>query len=971
MTYFATQYKKLSYPVRKNDIGLYNAQLGAIHSIGAHFTINNMPGIVTMPTGSGKTAVLMMAPFLLQSKRILIITPSRMVRGQIYEDVKDLKVLKTIGVVPKNIPLPKVSEVKNKITSDILWENLKDYDIVIATPNCISPSFKNIPKPPKNLFDLILVDEAHHSPAKTWQELLNTFGVAKKILFTATPFRRDKKEISGKFIYTYPLTQAHTDGIFGNIAYVHVKEPPNEKDNDVAISKEAQKVFQEDSKNGLEHSLMVRTDSKKKATELLEIYKTNTTLRLELIHSGISFKKSQLTLDKLKQKSLDGIICVDMLGEGFNFPNLKIAAIHTPHKSLEVTLQFIGRFARTNARNIGQAKFIAIPSEIEIEGKQLFKDDAVWQDVIANMSALKITDETETREMLQEFAEPTSTEDDIKDLSLYSLYPRNHVKIYKVSDQLNLEAIIPLEDDYEVTYKSLNDNASVLVLIINEIRKPKWIKVDKLIDNKYDLFVIYHDTENNLLYINSSRSVDGLYTSISTALDPSAKGLPTSVINKVLKGLNKPNYFNIGMRTISANNNAESYRIISGGSTQDAIKKSDSRLFRQGHAFCTAEDATNGQKVNIGFSSASKVWSGSSSQIPKLIKWCQMLSGKLISIGKMKTNTRFDDLDAGEVVTKIPSPIIDADWDSQAYDFINPLMAEYEVDSTNRETVHITDLEIKIDKKQTNQDKIIFSILGDKVKVDFKFTLGEFYQAIPETDAAKIILIQGDRSISLLDFLNHEAPISFYMPDFSLLRNNELFKANFEDVFFDAGQVFVEDWNGVNIQNEIDEATKDGISIHEFVKNKLLADPNNKIIFYDHGKGEIADFVVVRETEHDNIVQLYHCKKSGSAVPSNRVEDIYEVCGQASRSIIWRSQKKLTEKIGSRGKKKPEKYLRGSLKEFTAIFEETKNRKMEIIIVQPGISKEAIDTNISNNLGATNDIILSGACERLIVWSSK
>lgn len=35
------------------------------------------------------------------------------------------------------------------------------------------------------------------------------------------------------------------------------------------------------------------------------------------------------------------------MGEGFDFPFLKIAAIHAPHQSLAVTLQFIGRFART------------------------------------------------------------------------------------------------------------------------------------------------------------------------------------------------------------------------------------------------------------------------------------------------------------------------------------------------------------------------------------------------------------------------------------------------------------------------------------------------------------------------------------------------------------------------------------------------------------------------------------------------
>ena len=62
-----------------------------------------------------------------------------------------------------------------------------------------------------------------------------------------------------------------------------------------------------------------------------------------------------------------------MLGEGFNFPKLKIAAIHAPHKSLENTLQFIGRFARTNAPDIGPAKFIGVRSEMEIEGERLFE----------------------------------------------------------------------------------------------------------------------------------------------------------------------------------------------------------------------------------------------------------------------------------------------------------------------------------------------------------------------------------------------------------------------------------------------------------------------------------------------------------------------------------------------------------------------------------------------------------------------
>ena len=51
-------------------------------------------------------------------------------------------------------------------------------------------------------------------------------------------------------------------------------------------------------------------------------------------------------LDTLHDRQSRVVVCVDMLGEGFDLPQLKVAAIHDLHKSLAVTLQFIGRFAR-------------------------------------------------------------------------------------------------------------------------------------------------------------------------------------------------------------------------------------------------------------------------------------------------------------------------------------------------------------------------------------------------------------------------------------------------------------------------------------------------------------------------------------------------------------------------------------------------------------------------------------------------
>lgn len=53
MSYFPTHYKDISFP--DSEDGLRNAQLGAIHAVGAHFSLHSKePALIT---GTGKTAV--------------------------------------------------------------------------------------------------------------------------------------------------------------------------------------------------------------------------------------------------------------------------------------------------------------------------------------------------------------------------------------------------------------------------------------------------------------------------------------------------------------------------------------------------------------------------------------------------------------------------------------------------------------------------------------------------------------------------------------------------------------------------------------------------------------------------------------------------------------------------------------------------------------------------------------------------
>jgi superfamily II DNA or RNA helicase len=521
-TYFAEQYIKLKYTKEsKEKAGLRNAQIGAIHAISSFFTIHkNKAAVVVMPTGSGKTAVLMMSPYVQESSKVLIVTPSIMVRGQIAEDFATLRTLIKATVFEENVAKPAIYELEHLYSCEIK-QFIMDSDVVVATPQCALSLSEN--EDIRTHFDMILIDEAHHVPAKTWEQILVNMNSSKHVLFTATPFRLDRKEIKGEMIYTYPLSMAYSDGIFGEIEYLPIEKMDNK---DCLIAKEAEKVFLKDRELGYEHYLMVRADSKIKAKELFDIYTSETLLKLKRIDSSMTNSSVKRCIDDLRNRKLDGIICVDMLGEGFDFPNLKIAAIHSPHKSLASTLQFIGRFARTNAENIGTAKFIAMnDEELIIENKALYTNDAIWQDIIIDLSEGKAKEEAETKEYFREFRKNKGTAvDSDEEFSLHAIRPNCHAKIYSAEEFDIIGTFPEVCKVSDSTY--INTNDSTIVGIGKEFIPPRWVNGDKITDTINNLYIVHYQESCKLLFIYSQIKSEAMYELIAEAFCKKYRKIP-------------------------------------------------------------------------------------------------------------------------------------------------------------------------------------------------------------------------------------------------------------------------------------------------------------------------------------------------------------------------------------------------------------------------------------------------------------
>ena len=974
MPYFEEHHNRLALQKSIGDgYGFRNNQMGAIFAIGAHFTLNDTPAIITMPTGSGKTAVLVSSALLLNPLRVLVLTPSVMVRDQTAYDFATLKTLKRIRVLPEDTPTPTVFTVKSRIANLETWDSLRAYDVVVATPHTISPNYAQVPLPPEDLFQLILVDEAHHEPASTWNAILDSIPYARRVLFTATPYRSDRKEIRGSYIYTYPTRRAFQEGIFGSVQLQAVV-PQEGETNDVAIARGAEMVLMSDRARGLNHFLLARARSKDHAKELKDLYDAQTSLKMELVYSKNTYQYNARILDRLDASELDGIITVDMLSEGVDLPRLKVGAIHAPHKSLAVTLQFIGRFARTSDPGVGSATFVAVPNpDLSSEVKRLYQEDAVWEEIVPALGDERIRQEIDTQGFLGDFESRTNVALETEDFSLYALRPYHHVKVYEVDRTIDITQEISLKAPFEVIHQTTHNTDPVTVFVGRQTTKPRWTKSISLNQYEYHLFIAFYDAETSLLFLHPSfTKSETLYEELKNIYAPEgAAPVPFKIVNRALRNLDNLTLYNVGLRKTSKNID-ESYRTIMGSRADRIIHKNDSRTHHRGHLSGSASE--DGTKLTIGVSSAAKVWSNTTNQLPQFIAWCRQLGMKMRDESPFTTNSNIDYIGVGEKITSISKydTAVLVSWNEDVHDFQPTLI--YKVSGFTRE-IQLLELALSIDVDDASSSHLTFTLetaerdykLLQHVGDTYDFTLQDGSVAEP-----KVIFNDG-RQFDLLEYLRSHPP-SIMFVDQSRLIGNELYQRT-EYTSFDIENIEVLDWLSLNVDThaEIYGAQAGLRSIHDFLSEHLVAQDFD-FVFYDHGAYEMADFICVKQLDDAVMFAFYHAKKSGGENPGERVGDIYEVCGQVSRSIrhtTGDSKQQILQNISSRMESAGSTFLKGTLDELRELVDtsDTRVTRHEIVLVQPGISKAKVSDNTDNVFGAVSHFI-EQTCETLRVLGS-
>lgn len=371
-----------SIPNIDSNENLREPQIEAYQAVYDHFTLHNNHehAIVVLPTGVGKTGVMGLIPYGNSLGRILIITPQLVIKKSVLDSLnpehpKNFWMARSI--FKKFDELPAVIEY-DRSTSQ--WA-LDEANIVILNVQKLQARLDKslVNRVTSNYFDMIIIDEAHHAAAPTWERTLEHFSGAKVVKLTGTPFRSDGEVIEGKYVYKYPLSKAMAKGFtksLERIKYIpdalyltldrndktlysldQIREMGLKEDDwisrSVAYSKECSLKVVEESieilkrkkETGVPHKIIAVACSIYHAEQIRTLYEENG-MKVALIHSGLSPEKQDAEFHAIENHKVEVVVHVAKLGEGYDHKYLSIAAIFRPFRSRLPYEQFVGRVLR-------------------------------------------------------------------------------------------------------------------------------------------------------------------------------------------------------------------------------------------------------------------------------------------------------------------------------------------------------------------------------------------------------------------------------------------------------------------------------------------------------------------------------------------------------------------------------------------------------------------------------------------------
>lgn len=928
--------------------GLRPPQIGGIFAaLGFEKSDDNSAATLVMPTGTGKTETILSIVVAGHFKKTLVVVPSDPLREQTRDKFVQLGLLRQLGLVTEQVANPVVATIKHGVDNDDDLQKLLQSNVIVASASALSKFTNDFLNKLTDACSHLIVDEAHHVTAATWARVKIKFSKKSVFQFTATPFRNDGSRVEGRIIFNYPLKKAQDEGYFKPIHFHPVREFVDEL-SDKAIADKAIALLRTDLNDGFDHIIMARASTIKRAEEIFELYAKEKDLNPVLINSKV--KKKTTVLQAIRNREHKIIVCVDMLGEGFDLPQLKISAIHDPHKSINIMLQFTGRFTRTT-KNVGDAKFIANIANPNVNEslEELYKENADWNSVISDISSRKVGDEKEYQAFRSEFSTPSKLLD-------LGLTPSISTTVYRMQfaiwtpDKFQKFS----QKQFQIVDSVLNDEQNTLVFSIKSYLPVGWTSSKELFDESWDLYIAYYDKNTNLLFIHSSAK-DGLVKRLVKLIAKDASQIQGEHVFRCLAGLKRLKLQNVGL---NKNKKGLRYSMHTGTEINDQIPDIEANRATKSNIF--GKGYEEGQLVSVGCSYKGKIWAMDSDSLDKWIAWCKGIGSKILD-GSIDTN---------EVMKTAMQT-----EELEAYPDIQPLSIEWPVQLLRKNEAKVTIASAHWESNLINSELLVAEVQdGNAGSLNITLRTEHGDSRITATIVKKgevtfnsqdeLDIKFGEQTLQLSEYFN-ENPPTIFMADTSVIDGGFRYYPNEEYAYlYERNNTEDWDWTGVDISVESQTAHKIRNSIQYHTIQRILN--NYDLVFDDDGAGEVADIVAIKNIgDKELIIDLFHCKycsrSAGIAAPGGRVDDVYQVAGQAEKSIKWFADKeklivRLMERERTRLRQdKASRIDKGRYEDLIhfAKIARYASFKLGVTIVQPAISKAKMSNDQLSILGAT------------------
>lgn len=357
------------------EVQMYDFQEQVLSELKNHFiTQDNNSGIMVMPTGSGKTRTstcFLIKEMISAGYQILWIAHRHMLIDQAAECFYNFA-----GLAKINNP-----GIRNYTISCVSGEHMSikevgKSEIIIASINSICRNKDHLRRILKNKV-MIVVDEAHHTFAPTYQD---TIGFIKKcrqnvklLGLTATPIRANEKDslnlrkiFDNNIVCNVSMADLIAKGILSQPNFERVYTRENFEPEITSDEEKHIKRFGE-----LPETLVSKiADSKERNRVILNQYLNNKekygktlifTLNVvhcrflyeELINSGIKAglvysgkNDNAKIINDFKNNKLDVLVNVNIMTEGTDVPDIKTVFLTRPTTSEGLLMQMIGRGMR-------------------------------------------------------------------------------------------------------------------------------------------------------------------------------------------------------------------------------------------------------------------------------------------------------------------------------------------------------------------------------------------------------------------------------------------------------------------------------------------------------------------------------------------------------------------------------------------------------------------------------------------------